>query len=131
MTTLRSFQHDIDEIHSREIAKQRGLHDKEKPVAIAMGKGKVKDEETGAAGLASSERADPQEGEEDTIVCPFLSTAAYPVFNAHQRLFSVRRKQLIMRSPAIISQRCSPGKVASACSDLESNLPVQSSYLVN
>lgn len=80
MTTLKSFQHDIDEIHSREIAKQRGLHDKEKPAANATGKGKVKDEETGGTGLPSAERADLQEVEEDIIVCLSQALRLYCVY---------------------------------------------------
>ncbi len=71
MTTLRSFQHEIDEIHSREIAKQRGLHDKENKPAASATKGKVKDEETGTTG---SEHAELQEVEEGIIVRSVPST---------------------------------------------------------
>lgn len=53
MTTLRSFQNEIDEIHNREVMKQRtqALLDKEKDKST---KGKTKEESSDALGLKTS-----------------------------------------------------------------------------
>lgn len=70
MTTLRSFQNEIDEIHNREVSKQRAqtLLDK----VNMPTKGKVKEEGTIASDSVNTdetERQGPQDLCEGILVC--------------------------------------------------------------
>jgi hypothetical protein len=70
MTTLRSFQNEIEEIHNREVSKQRAQAVLEKEHKSA--KGKVKEEGPAASGLVKSEeleRQGSQDPEEEILVC--------------------------------------------------------------
>jgi len=73
MTTLRTFQNEIDDIHNREVSKQRAvaLADKEKEQKSS--KGKIKEEVNHTAGQAltganRAEAAGLQEMEERILV---------------------------------------------------------------
>jgi hypothetical protein len=70
MTTLRSFQNEIEEIHNREVSKQRAQAVLEKEHKSA--KGKVKEEGPAASGSVKSEeleRQGSQDPEEEILVC--------------------------------------------------------------
>jgi len=99
MTTLRSFQNEIDEIHSREFSKQKAqtLLDKgNKPT-----KGKVKEEGASASELVNTdntERQGPQDLEEGILVSfTWMSLSLLSVCS----LSFFQRRMLTMTLPAI------------------------------
>jgi hypothetical protein len=76
MTSLRTFQHEIDEIHTRELAKHRAQavadREKEKENKIPQPKGKAKDDGLDIPTGNNGGRAGMLEIEENIIViCVF------------------------------------------------------------
>jgi GTP-binding protein 1 len=72
MTSLRTFQHEIDEIHTRELAKQRAQtvadREKEKENKIPKPKGKAKDDGFDNPKSDSGGRAGMLDVEENILV---------------------------------------------------------------
>ena len=84
MTTLRSFQNEIEEIHNREVSKQRmqSLLEKEnKPT-----KGKLKEETTNASELVNTDKLEshgPKDLEEGILVCAQSQESLSSIIERH------------------------------------------------
>jgi hypothetical protein len=87
--TLRSFQNEIDEIHTREVARQRatGAATVDKDKENKMPKGKAKDESIPApkpgAQVAEEEQTNMQEVEDRILVCNTLRRSSCTLLTFH------------------------------------------------
>lgn len=108
-TTFRNFQNEIEQIHHRELAKQRvhgaeQLQKEQKLHSHAKGKAK-EDTVVELASAGTEEIRDTVEAEEKILVCSIRSNQSMNLMSISYRNICRRKYQLIMTLPATCLQR--------------------------